>query len=201
MKMKQSFTILIAIILSVALISCSKENDSATFGVDITGNYKYISLQAKTNSTVQSVSGSDMNKTVTTSEYTTQNNTGTITIDAGKFTSSNLAYSVNATANSTLYENGVVSGTYSMPFQFTLPSSNGTATYRRISADSIYFESGSILIGGSANASLPGGAKIKIENGNLTLYTTTVQSSTTSNQGETVTSVANVVSVITLQKQ
>lgn len=199
--MKQSSVSLTAIILLLAMVSCSKEKNNATAGADITGTYKFISSQAKTNTTVQSISGSHVSKTVTTSDYTTLNNAGTVTIDGNKFIMTNLAYSINSTANAILYEDGVVSGTFSAPIKFTLPPSSGTSTYKKISADSIYFESGSLLTGNATTASQPGGSKIKFENGILTMYGNFLQSSTSTNQGETVTSIGTAATVTTLQKQ
>ena len=195
----KSATTLLAVVLLLALVSCSKDGTNA--GSDITGNYKYVSTQVKTTSTVQSISGSYIAKTVTTSEYTTQNNTGTVTIDASKFITSNIAYFINSTAKSTVYENGAVTDTFSFPFQFTLPASSGTSTYKRVGTDSLYFTAGSVLNGGSTTTSQPGGAKIKFENGKLLLYNSAVQSNTTTNQGETVISVGTVVAVTTMQKQ
>lgn len=199
--MKRSATLVTTSILLIALVSCSKEKNGATAGADITGSYKFTSSQVKTTSTVQSVSGSYIQKTVTTSDYTTQNNTGTVTIDASKFISNNISYTVHTTAKSTLYENGAVSDTFSFPFQFTLPSTSGTSTYKKVGADSIYFQSGSMLIGSSATAAQPAGAKIKFENGKLMLYVNATQSTTSVIQGETVTNIASVVTVTTLQKQ
>ncbi|MBE7174152.1 MAG: hypothetical protein INR73_26490 [Williamsia sp.] len=199
--MKPCTRILFVFTIFLALVSCSKDNDGGTAGADITGTYKFVSLQAKTSSTVQSTSGSYIDKTITTSEYTTQNNTGTVIIDATKFTTTNFSYSINTTARSTLYENGVLTDTFSLPFQFTVLASSGTGTYKRVSADSLYFSSGSSLIGGTASASQPGGARIKYENGKLTLYSSAAVSSTSTNQGATVLNTGIVTSVITLQKQ
>ena len=199
--MKQFAAILSSITLLLAMVACSKDKDSATAGMDITGNYKFISLQAKTSSTDQTVTGPSRYKSVTTSEYTSLNSAGTITIDGSKFITKNLSYSINSTAYSTLYENGVLSDTFSLPFQLTIPVTSATGTYKRISADSLYFDSGSALIGGSTGTPQPGGAKIKFENGKLTLFGTATKFSTTLDQGETVISTASIVSVIVLQKQ
>lgn len=197
--MKQSVTALTLIVLFFSLVSCSK--DDVTAGTDITGTYKFVSLQAKTTSTVQSVLGTDITKTVTTSDYTSVNNTGTVKIDATQFISTNLAYTINSTSHSTIYENGAVVDTLSFPLQVAIPSTSGTSTYKRIGADSLYFSSGSLLMGGSSTAAQSGGAKIKYENGKLTIYNNAVQSVITRNQGETVTNIANVAVVTTLQKQ
>ena len=199
--MKQITSTLTACILLIAMISCSKEESRTTAQGDITGTYKFVSLQAKTSSTAQTMSGSDIIKTVAISDYTTQNNTGTVIIDANKMISTNLAYSINSTVFGTLYENGVVTDTFSSPFQVTLPATSGASPYKKIGADSLYFASGSSLTGAAAAATLPGGAKIKFENGKLMLYGNFAQSTTTTNQGATVTTVATAAIVTTLQKQ
>lgn len=199
--MKKITVVLTTVIFLIALVSCSKDKNNAMAGADITGTYKFISLQAKTNSTVESVSGSYITKTVTTSDYTSLNNAGTIKIDASKFVTSNFSYSINSTAISTVYENGSVFDKFTFPFQATIPTTSGTWAYKRISADSLYFDSGSVFIGSSASTPQPGGAKIKYVNGTLTMYGTAIKSTITKNQDETVTNTASVVSVITLQKQ
>lgn len=199
--MKQITVTLATLIFLTALVSCSKDKNNATAGADITGTYKFISLQAKTNSTVESVSGSYITKTVTTSDYTSLNNAGTFKIDAGKFVMSNFSYSINSTAISTVYENGSVFDKFTFPLQVAIPATNGTSAYKRISADSLYFDSGSMFIGGSASTPEPGGAKIKYENGKLTLYGNAVKAAITKNQDETVTNMVSAVSVIVLQKQ
>lgn len=170
-------------------------------GTDITGTYKFISLQAKTSSTVQSISSSYNARTITTSEYTTINNSGTVTIDANRMISNNLSYSINSMAKSTLYENGVLIDTFSFPFQVTIPSVSGAGTYKRISSDSLYFDSGTVLIGGSASTPQPAGAKIKFENGRLLIYSSTSQSNIITDQGETVVTLATGSVITTLQKQ
>ena len=197
--MKQRVSALALLVFFLSLVSCSKDNTTA--GTDIAGTYKFVSLQAKTTSTVQSVSGADVTKTVTTSDYTTINNSGTVKIDATQFISTNLGYSINSTAKSTIYDNGAVVDTLSFPLQFTVPSTSGTSTYKRAGADSLYFSAGSLLVGGSSSAAQSGGAKIKYENGKLTLYNNTVQATVTRNQGETVTNLASATIITTLQKQ
>ena len=191
-------------LFSTASVSCQKEqsgSSGSSSGGDIKGSYTFVSLQAKTRSTNESVSGSDISKTITTSEYTSQNNTGTITIDAGSFRSENIGYSVNTLTRSTYYENGVLIDTFSIPVQFTLPGSSGAVTYKQITADSIYLQSGFISMGGTTQIPQPSGAKIKIENGKLILTSNVSQTTTQTAQGERVTVISEGTSVITLQKK
>jgi hypothetical protein len=199
--MKKNFIKLSVIIFSFAVVSCSKEATSPSGGADITGNYKFISLQAKTTTTAQTSSSAGNFRVVSTSDYTTQKNSGSVTISASKFTSNNLAYSVNTIANITLYNQGVVETTYPTPFQLDVPASSGSASYKRVNADSIYFESGSIVMADNTMSSQPSGARIKVENGNLVLTSNVLQTSTTRSQNETITQTAQATTVITLQKQ
>lgn len=199
--MKRNFFKLSAIIFSLVVVSCSKESTTPSGGADITGNYRFISLHAKTTTTEQTASGSNVLKTVSTSDYTSQNNSGTVTIDAGKFTSNSIAYSINTVANVTVYDNGISSGTYPIPFQLNIPASSGSATYKRVSADSIYFVSGTLFIDDNLQTARPAGARIKVENDKLTLTSNILETTTSTAQNITVTQTAQATTVVTLQKQ
>jgi hypothetical protein len=208
--MKTFATSICIIVFYLALASCQKELSSSasssgspgsSAGSDIKGNYDFVSLHAKTKSTNQSVSGSDVLKTVTVSDYTTANNTGTITIDASNITSTNIGYSANAVGNASYFENGALIDTFSIPLQFTIPPSSGVTAYKQISSDSLYFQSGFIVVSGTSQTSQPGGAKMKFENGILTLTSNISQTSTQVVQGESITIISEGTSVSSFRKK
>lgn len=65
----------------IILSSCNKDHTNPD-AASIAGTYKLKSISAKTNSTI---TGTDGEKEITVSEYTTTNNTGTIAVDGARF--------------------------------------------------------------------------------------------------------------------
>ena len=65
------------------LISCQKElsNESNSGPGSLQGNWKFVEMYSKTESIVELSDGIDNLKTVTLSEYTSTENTGTLRID------------------------------------------------------------------------------------------------------------------------
>ena len=163
MKKNLILSLLTAIIV---LSSCQKEND--TNNTAIQGTYKLKSLTAKTNSTI---TGSDGEKVVTVSDYATTNNQGTLVFDQSNFAYTGLTYSINTEATTYLYLDNELLDSLSFPLQFTLPSTNGTTTYKLVGADSIYFPQGSVTMGGAgATQTLASGGRYNL-NGNLLTIT------------------------------
>ena len=136
--MKKSSFLLFAV-FAIIFVSCSKDKTN-TDPSAIEGTYTLKFLSAKTNSTI---TDGDGGKAVTTSQYTTINNSGTIVIDASKFNGTGLTYEIKATATTSYYQDNQFIDSSSMPFNATIPSTNSTAPYKLIGADSIYFENGS----------------------------------------------------------
>lgn len=202
--MTKNFTVVLsAILLTVAFMSCQKGIDepTATNASDITGKWKFISLQAQLTTTQEVSDGGDVLKTITLSDYTSENNTGSVTIDETKMTSNNLSYSINTISKSSIFENGTLIDTLSVPFQVTIPASSGSANYQRISADSIYGQAGTMFIGGAVQSTQAGGMRIKMENDKLYLMESVMQTTTTSDQGAIANQIVQGKVVATLQRQ
>ncbi len=188
------------LILSVAFVSCSKEAEQPAAKTDITGNWKFISMEGKTSTTMQVTHGTDVMKSITTSEYITQKNTGTLIIDESKMSANNFSYYINTTAKGTIYQNGTTE-VFSSPFEFTVPPYNATVTYKRAGADSIYFDSGSLFADGVTTQTKAGVAKFRIDNGKLYLVQAMTESMTESDQGASAATTIQVTLTATLQKQ
>lgn len=116
-----------------------------------------------------------------------QDATGTVTIAAGKITSSNIGYSINTISKATLYENGILIDSFDIPYQVTLPPSNSVSTYTKIGTDSLYFQSGSMFMGGATLSSKPAGMKLSMQNGLLQFTGAVRETSTQLQQGDRVT--------------
>ena len=71
--------LLVSGLFMLLLVSCKKDVSNSTQG-NYSGNYKFVSMEADTKSINQTSSGSEVDKTVTISHYTTKNNSGTVLI-------------------------------------------------------------------------------------------------------------------------
>lgn len=201
MKRKSIIVSFTALVL-IAFISCQKDADQPASANDITGTWKFVSVGANINATQLMSDGSDVIKTVVANEYVTENNSGTVTFDGTKMIAKNVSYSINAISKASVYENGTLADTFSLPLQFTAAAVNGSAAYRKIAADSIYVESGlSLYNDGMTQSSQPGGAKLKLENDKLYLIQSQMQTATESESGATVTSTLHGTFILTLQRQ
>lgn len=171
--MKMSKLLLLTSIVATLLISCQKEvdfqNQDGNGGpISIIGDYDFLGSTVETKVTVTSNSTGTEEKIITTSDYITQNNTGTVSITATTITTSNLSYSINDTAFSKMYLGGVLVNSIDAPMVYALPATGSTTNYQTISSDSIYMSNGVISGGPSAGSpALPIGARISWSGGDL----------------------------------
>ena len=196
--MKKIFVpaLLSAIIL---LAACKKETTGGNTSIEGTYKFKYIS--AKTSS---SITGNYGDKTVTTSEYSTTDNGGSVSLVNGALTATNLTYSVAAQAKLYEYDGANLLDSSSYPFSFTLPPSNSAGQYKLIGADSIYFSQGGITAGvdgsGSYQTSASGG-HYSISGNLLTITQVVSKDSTFGESGETYNMIETGISSLVLEKQ
>lgn len=180
--------------MAVLFASCTKEEsleiiDNPGSG-QLQGNYVFISMQAYTNTTVEARDGIDIIKTVTISDYITKDNVGTVVIDAGKFTSTGMGYSIDTTIKGYYYTNGILDETIDMDFRFSVPPLNSVAPYRPVGTDSLVFTGGIVSTpngGGSGVASPESRARYAFSGDTLILYQGYNSKTTTSQSGITMT--------------
>jgi hypothetical protein len=166
------------------------------------GTWKFINMNAKTTAIIE-VSGMGMsNKTVTVSDYTTENNAGTCKFDGTNMVSTGLEYTVDGIAKAYLYINGTLDDEIELPFNEVVPPTSSTATYKKIGTDSIYVTGGTFQTpnGGTQQGS-SGGYKLKWDGDKMTLTGNYSQNSTQLSQGVTQKTYQSAITVITLQKQ
>jgi hypothetical protein len=166
------------------------------------GTWKFIEMNVKTNSTVE-ISGMGMSsKTVTLSDYTTENNAGTVKFDGSNMVSTGLEYTVNAMSKTYLYTDGVLDDEIELPFNAAIPPTSSNATYKKIGTDSIYVTGGTFQTpnGGTQQGS-SGGYKLSWAGDKMFLSGNYSQSNTQLNQGFTQKTYQSAITVITLQKQ
>ena len=131
------------------LTACQKEVDlqdlggsgtgTGTNNAVITGNWNFAGLSAKTNVAISvSQAGHDV-KAVTTSEYSSQNNIGTLTITNNQFIFVGIGHTVNGAANVKAYLNGILFDNTDEPFDEITPPADNTLDYVRNNNDSLSF--------------------------------------------------------------
>ena len=185
--------------LIVMLDSCKKDKNSDTAGVQ--GTYKLKYLTSKTNAVATGTTG---DKSVTTSDYTTINNQGTLVFDNSNLTATGLTYTVDTDAKYSLFQDNQLIDSSSFPFTFTLPASTSMAAYLLIGADSIYFPQGSLTSGVGGTGSMQSGAsggRYSVTGNLLTLTQIFSKDSTFSDSGETIHLTESAVSSVVMEKQ
>ena len=210
MKNKTPFLLIGSIVL-LALISCGKEksidtsdgsNNAGSTGSE-KGTWKLLSMRGITTSIIEYSDGVDDAKSVTTSDYTTDNNTGTLKFDGSTMTGTNIGYSMDAIAHALFYTNGVLDDSLDAPFAAVIPPTNSSATYKKVAADSIYVNSGVFTTVGTSGTtqSAGGGYKLAFDGDKMTMRATTDQSKVELNMGVTQRTTYHAVQILTLQKQ
>jgi hypothetical protein len=182
--------------IAVLFASCTKEeslevidNSGAVNADKLKGTYVFIHMQAHTEGTVEATDGTDTEKMVSISNYVTKNNVGTVVIDAGKFTSIGIGYSVDTTVKGYFYVNGVLDDTVEGDFQFSTPPLSSVAPYRLVGTDSIYFSGGLINAptGGGGVATPESKARFAFSGDTLLLYQGYYNKTTTTQGGVRIT--------------
>ena len=132
------------------------------------GSWTFVSLTGKIDQTAEfSQSGASV-KAVSSSNFTSTNNDGTVTFNNSTMTANAITMAVNTTATTSIYMNGILYDTQQIPLNQTLPSQNASSDYTKIGADSLHFQDGGFLnaLTGGLLPDTPTGCKLKFE-GNL----------------------------------
>lgn len=185
----------------IFLVSCKKDSSDTSSNNNLIGTYKFVSVTASTISTQTVSDGVTVDKTVTFSDYTTKNNTGTLVIDDKNITSTDLSYTVDTTARVYSYENDNLIDSFESDFQIDVPASSATSGYKVVSNDSIYVTSGSMFFNGSNSSTDPAGIRYKIEGDKLHIYGGKTQTTQQNQSGYIVTQKAEATIIATYQKQ
>jgi len=180
--MKKSILILSAFSACVFFVSCKKESSKPINSADIQGTWNFQSMDVQTSSSQEYTESGTTYKTVTTSDYTTQDNSGTITIDASTMSSTNVSYSASFTAHASVYTNGTLLTSTDVPYSIPAITSSSTANYELIGADSIHFTSGSVFSNAISGDVQSSGAKLSLD-GNILYMTQNINQTQTQNIG------------------
>ncbi len=193
--------------LVLLFISCKKDSSGTSGGsTALSGTWKFTSLASQTQATDEYNIGGDDFKDVTTSNYTSENNAGTITFSGNTAATSAVAYDVNTTLFLSSYEDNVLVDTLSSPLSISIPSSSGTSNYKVIGTDSVFFSNGFVtsadLTNGMPQAATPIGYKFHINGNVLTMTSAIVKDTVEDLGGGTLAQVHEAASLsVTLTKQ
>lgn len=210
MKNKTPFLLLGSIVL-LFLVSCGKEksidtsdgtNNAGSTGSE-KGTWKLLNMHGITTSIVEITDGVDDVKSVTTSDYITDNNSGTLKFDGSTMTGTNIGYSMDAIAHALFYTNGVLDDSLDAPISAVIPPTNTSATYKKVAADSIYVNSGVFTTVGTngTTQSAGGGYKLAFSGDTMTMRATADQSKVELNSGLTQRTTYHAIQILTLLKQ
>lgn len=204
--MRKGLSTLLTIATLFVLASCQKEvtgqlESSGQKGdSSFEGNYKFESLEAHTKVANSVLDGTDIDKTVTVSDYITKNNTGTVKIDASTMTSSNFSYEIDTVMTSILYINNVMIDSASMPLQLKVPMMNNTSSYQKVTSDSLYFPNGFIITNNATFTTTGIGVKLRQAGNKLYMDMTHSDNFIQDVQGEQVHTAQTIKATITLQR-
>jgi len=151
------------------LVSCQKEVDlqnlthpqpgggnGGSNNYNIIGNWNFVGMTAITKTTITAGTGIDQEKIISSYGFISQKNKGTITIDASKFTSAGLGYSIDTVVKTEIYLGGILFDSLETDFKIDMPLSSGSVAYKAIGTDSIYFDSGFITLQSPDSTGIPG---------------------------------------------
>jgi hypothetical protein len=184
----------------ILLGSCKKDDTKAS-STDIQGTYKFKSISAKTSSTI---TGTDGEKEIAVSDYSSINNAGIVVIDSSNFTSTGLSYEVNSSITASFYQDNQFVDSISEPFNVVIPATNSTAPYKLIGSDSIYFQNGSMTSGIAGNGTIQNGAnggRYTLNGNLLTIKQNGSKDSTVQLSGVTFHMVESALATVVLEKQ
>src|SRR6185295_2310543 len=127
MKLKIVNKLVFICITGLLLSACQKEVDLQNEGeqgpgsgsnnnVDITGNWKFVGLSADTRVDITVSQAGQNLKAITTSSYSSANNTGTLTVTSNQFIYAGISATVEGEQNVKTYLNGILFDDQTMPY-------------------------------------------------------------------------------------
>lgn len=211
MKMRKIKTLFLICAIGSFLVSCKKEADlqdqagQGNGNNSITGKWNFLGMTVLVKTSITAGSGGQQEKLITSYGYNSENNVGTVVIDASHFTMTGIGYSVDTTVNEEFYENGILTDFYQTPFQTIIPPYNASVPYKAIGTDSMFFQSGFIsfdptVTGGVPVATTAIGSKLSWSNDTLLLKTLYSDASIQNVNGINAQVVTNLSQVVKLKK-
>ena len=186
-------------ILCIFFIACKKDNNT-TNSSSLSGDWTFEGFNAQTSSTDIDNEGGEIFKTVTTSNYTTTSNGGTVNISGNTMTGTGITYSANMQVFVSDYDDDVLDDTLTTFLPINISATNSVSTFDVIGSDSIHYTSASMFGSGGNGSPASDGAKFSISGDILTLTSSVIQDKVIDTLGETITQHETATVVATLKR-
>jgi hypothetical protein len=219
MKTRNFLPLLVAAWVFV-FVACSKEKSNET-GVtpggtnptdtlpnagdttkSVVGTWKFISVQSTGNQTAEFSQLGVALKAISNSNFTSQDNGGTVTFDNSTMTATGITLSVHTSPKAYLYQGALLIDSFPLPLDQTVSPQSATSNYTKIGTDSLNFANGGFLdlLTGGLLPNAPTGCKVAFS-GNTMKMTIVYDTVTTQDyQGVPAKVTIHQVLVVTLQK-
>jgi hypothetical protein len=216
----RNFLLLLVAAWVFVLVACSKEKSSETGltpgGTNPTdtipkpgdtthtevGTWKFINVQGTGNQTAEFSQAGVPLKAVSNSNFTSQDNGGTVTFDNSQMTATGITLSVHTSPKAYLYTGSLLIDSFPLPIDQTVSPQSATSSYTKIGTDSLNFANGGFLdlLTGGLLPNPPTGCKVAFS-GNTMKMTIVYDAVTTQDyQGIPAKVTIHQVLVVTLQK-
>ena len=189
--MANKITFLSAFFVLLMVGACKKSNSgSSNTPNPLTGTWNFVDLSSNGNLTATE-SGLISAKLIDITDFTTIDNSGTITFTADSMAGSGIGYTIDTTYTTYTYIEGSAGDTVTTPYTTTISPTSSSTSYQLIGSDSIYFGSGTPFA-----VSLYAGDTIKIEGAHFSISGNTLTLTSTIDQAGNVTYVTAYTSAI-----
>ena len=216
----RNFLLLLVAALVVVFVACSKEKsneDGVTPGgtnptdtlpnpsdttKSVVGTWKFINVQGTGNQTAEFTQLGVALKAISNSNFTSQDNGGTVTFDNSTMTATGITLSVHTSPKAYLYQGALLIDSFPLPLDQTVSPQSATSNYTKIGTDSLNFANGGFLdlLTGGLLPNPPTGCKVAFS-GNTMKMTIVYDTVTTQDyQGVPAKVTIHQVLVVTLQK-
>ena len=190
------------------LFSCQKEESLDTLGGKSgagfaeVGTWKLLFIKSTASQSIEYNDGVDDLKDVTIRNYISKDNGGTVKFTGSAMTTTGLAFTIDTVVKTYFYINGKVDDSLEVPIAAILPPMNLADGYKKVSADSLSFQTGvlSALISGGTQTA-PTGFKLSFDGDKMMMTSEYTNSKLVFNMGISQRIISHEVNVITLQKQ
>lgn len=160
------------------------------------GEWDFVNIHLKSTSTTVSTAEDINSKIVLVNEYTTFDNTGSMTVSPTQMSSVDLSYSATAKMITEIFINNISGGKMQTSQTISVPSSNSIADYQVITADSIFTPGGNLIeLDDIELTAMASGMKVQFVDDRLILTAKISSTETMNESGEnlSITIQANVV--------
>lgn len=212
----------LSLFTSICILSCQKELTKTTTttpppitdttgtnnGGDTTvensiiGTWQFVSMEAKTKSSSEVLTGSINQRVEAFLDYLSTDNGGTIVINDSSMSCTGLTYKISSTIKTYRYHNNVLLDSVFTPYATTFPATDSYTPYQLGTEDSIFFRKGGFSnVSGSKYRVKPSAAKMELKGDVLTFIQPIIKDTVENVSGIDQHVIISGVAVITLNRQ